>query len=265
MWSNIPMKNLIAFVFLGTALPLFAQPYKFQVIEPFLPDALNDEGVVVGHIGAPVQGVFRFNEFITNVNDPSVSGGQTALNGVNNQGEIVGTSDTGTGGFVRGFLLQRGVYQTITVPGGDLVNPAGINNAGHIVGSYSVGANNFGFILRGSALEKLANPASGINDHGDIVGNLPNGTGYLLKNGVTTPIVFPGAASTFVSGINNAGTIVGFTSTGSFVLKDGVFTTIRFPADAYFGYVNGINNSGQITGFSIGPRGLTAFIGTPVR
>src|SRR5260370_1070902 len=165
MWSNIPMKNLIAFLFLGTALPLFAQPYKFQVIEPFLPDALNDEGVVVGHIGAPVQGVFRFNEFVTNVNDPSVSGGQTALNGV--------------------------------------------------------------------------------NDHGDIVGNLPNGTGYLLKNGITTPIVFPGAASTFISGINNAGTIVGFTSTGSFVLKDGVFATIRFPADAYFGYVNGINNSGQ--------------------
>lgn len=256
------MKQIFAFALFASALPLSAGQYKFQIIDQFVPFGINNTGIVIGHAGAPLQGVFRLDHFFTNVNDPSAAGGQTALIAVNDHGDIVGNSFTGTGGFVRAFVLKGGVFQTIDIPGATLINPAAINNRGTVVGSYNDGTGTFGFILKGSVIEKLANPAAGINDKGEIVGNFPNGGAYLLKDGVITPVTGPGGAAASVAAINNSGTILG-SSSGPFVLTGGVYTSIHFPLNAFFTVVNGLNNDGQITGFSIGPKGLTTFIGTP--
>jgi uncharacterized membrane protein len=169
------------------------------------------------------------------------------------------------GAFVRGFLYKDGAFQTVTVPGAGEVSPEAINNRGDIGGSYFIGSNSFGFLIKANNIETLPNPVSGLNYSGDVVGTLPGGMGYLLRNGVTTPITLPGSVNTLVTGVNDKGAIVGFGDTTGFVLKNGIFTKINYPADAFFTRLNGINNRGQIVGFSIGPAGLTAFIATPVR
>ena len=82
-----------------------------------------------------------------------------------------------------GFLLQRGRYTTIEVPGATVETaPTGINNRGQIVG-FSV-----------------SNPAAA------------TARGFLLARGVNgpfTPVRFPGAPSTLAIGLNDAGTITG--------------------------------------------------------
>src|SRR5262245_28140651 len=61
-----------------------------------------------------------------------------------------------------------------------------------------------------------ASSAYGINDRGDIVGNYdtpgPGGesNGFVLSNGVYTPIVYGVLTGTNVTGINNAGSMVGY-------------------------------------------------------
>jgi uncharacterized membrane protein len=49
---------------------------------------------------------------------------------------------------------------------------------------------------------------SGINDSGQIIGNL-GGFGYLDTNGIIQTIAVPGSTSTVAYGINDAGEIVG--------------------------------------------------------
>ena len=108
--------------------------------------------------------------------------------------------------------------------------------------------------------------ASGINDHGDVVGGytLANDTllvhGFLLKDGVFTSITVPGATSTSPYDVNNRGDIVGSydsagANTRSFLLRDGVFATIEVPTIAGL-IATGINNRGDIVGHYRGVNGL---------
>lgn len=248
-------------LFIQPAAPGFAQSYQFRVIDPFQPNGINDLEVTVGQGGAPIQAVYRFGRFFTHVNDPMLSQtGNTLLTGVNNQGVIVGQSD------VRGFVLADGVFTTLTVPGADVVLPSSINDLGVIAGTYLVGSGSFGFVRIGNQVRVFPNPVSGINNHGDIVGNLAGG-GYLLANGVTTPINVPGSIGTEVLGINAGKTIVGFYTDTQFIShgfawNNGTFTTIDFPS-ANFTRTQAINNAGKIAGFALMPSGLTAFIATP--
>ncbi len=113
--------------------------------------------------------------------------------------------------------------------------------------------------------------ATGINDHGDVVGRY-DGHGFLLKDGVFTsfdaPDAVPGptcrSCSTSPSGINDRGDIVGTYIPAepnvffSFLLRDGVFTTIELPISPSSDLpprltgrnvsANGINNRGDIVG-----------------
>jgi probable HAF family extracellular repeat protein len=59
---------------------------------------------------------------------------QTAANGINNAGQIVGTYCAARG--FHGFLLSDGKYTTIDVPGATETLALGINAAGQIVGLY---------------------------------------------------------------------------------------------------------------------------------
>jgi len=107
----------------------------------------------------------------------------------------VGTYYNATGG--HGFLLSKGAFTTIDVPGASLTY------------------------------------VSGINPDGDIVGQYVNATGdhsFLLSKGAFTTIDVPGAYSTGAFAINPEGNIVGLyikdTRVQGFLLSKGAFTTI---------------------------------------
>lgn len=105
---------------------------------------------------------------------------------------------------------------------------------------------------------------SGINDRGDIVGNVLDQDGgpmfgFLYSNNTFTKIEAPGAARTQVSGINNSGKVVGsysnyetfreFDSFG-FVYDNGSFHGVNPPNPWNAGtYATDINNSGTIAGW----------------
>src|ERR1700674_5093962 len=79
-----------------------------------------------------------------------------------------------------------------------------INARGEIVGAYSDGQVNHGFLLSKGRFSTIDYPgslntiATGIGSDGDIVGvgsdNGINFRGYLLKNGTFSSIIFPGTS-----------------------------------------------------------------------
>ena len=101
--------------------------------------------------------------------------------GINDHGDIVRTF-TNDGGTFHGFLLTRGRFVTIDVPGASSTNAQSINNSGEIVG-ISRGAAERGFFLsrgRFVAIEipgALSTQATGINDRGQVVGTFEDSHG----------------------------------------------------------------------------------------
>lgn len=101
----------------------------------------------------------------------------------------------------------------------------------------------------------LHTQAYGINDDGEIVGSYqsdaPGGHGFLLAQGVFTPIDGPvGTVTIQAQGINKFGDIVGVYNAGApygFLLANGVFTTIAVPGNTNT-YAYGINKDGDIVG-----------------
>jgi uncharacterized membrane protein len=126
------------------------------------------------------------------------SAGYPAPNGINAQGDIVGTYGAilNNNAVTRGFLLSKGTFTSIDVPGAlaGSSSAVGINSEGDIVGAYSdSGGNAHGFlrskgrfttIYVPGAIGSFGNP-SGINPEGDIVGFYFDGSGlthgFLLR------------------------------------------------------------------------------------
>jgi uncharacterized membrane protein len=82
-----------------------------------------------------------------------------------------------------GFLLSKGVFTTIDVPGASGTVAFGINPGGDIVGFFAVGS-----------------------------GSTSQLHGFLLSKGVFTTIDVPGMSETLAFGINPQGDIVGYTT-----------------------------------------------------
>ncbi len=172
----------------------------------------------------------------------------------------------------QGFLLENGVFTSITFPGAVFTRAVGINRDGDIVGDYIISNGNgspsghdFGYLLVGGVFTQVVFPNSdstipaGVNASGDIVGwylDKVGMHGFLLSGGVYTSIDFPGAAAfTQAWKINDAGEIVGRyvgTSDGKnhmFVLSNGSFTSIPDDPDAFETAVvedGGLNRAGDI-------------------
>jgi hypothetical protein len=103
---------------------------------------INNRGDVVGNYvaGGTVYGFLRDRRGnFTTIRPPGAAA--TYVNGVNDRRQIVGASsklgpDELVGGTPSGFLLSKGVYVEIAVPGALIASFAGINNRGEIAGSY---------------------------------------------------------------------------------------------------------------------------------
>jgi uncharacterized membrane protein len=152
---------------------------------------------------------------------------------INAAGDIVGTyypkpasgvCNTGPG--QHGYLLRKGRFTSIDVPGSTFTGGYGINSEGDIVGHYGVpplGKMN-GFLFRNGEFTTYDHtPANqmtcgmGINPEGQIVGHYQDAVasgglihGFLLNEGVFTTIDIPGGKNVQAYGINPEGEIVGF-------------------------------------------------------
>jgi uncharacterized membrane protein len=134
----------------------------------------------------------------------NVPGGDyTEAHGINERGDIVGLYYTAADGVSHGFLLRKGVFTTIDVPGAaETLGARGINSRGDIVGGFTDSA----FVLHG----------------------------YLLSDGRFTQIDVPGASGNGASRINDAGDVMGhyFDAVGNhrgYIRKDGKFSDVRVP------------------------------------
>jgi len=112
---------------------------------------------------------------------------------VNGRGQIAG-GFVAAGGGEQVFLLSKGAFTTMALPGGQPVSMdnGGFNERGDIVGTYCDGAAPCLIALTGTH-------------------------GFLISGGVFTPIDIPGAAATAAVGINARGDVVGsYSDAGGF-------------------------------------------------
>jgi hypothetical protein len=157
----------------------------------------------------------------------------TTVNGINNNGDIVGFSTGATGNLTNWIRNPDGSFTLLTPPLGTADMANGINNAKTVVGV--TGANAFSLPFGGSSVTLLpaANPghtgnelAFGINDHGVIVGQYvdtsttPSTTPGFILNGTTFTILRPvapvnGVLVVNAQGINNNGLVTGFYTTNN--------------------------------------------------
>jgi uncharacterized membrane protein len=141
-------------------------------------------------------------------------------------GDIVGDYSTTVGPCTtvpdagcHGFLLSKGTFTTIDVPGAFGTTARGISPEGTIVGFYLNATGFHGFMFSNDAFITLNIDAPeslifSINPAGSIVG--ASNHGFLLWRGAFSVIDFPGADVTVPAGINPEGDIVGFYFTGPF-------------------------------------------------
>jgi hypothetical protein len=162
----------------------------------------------------------------TSFDGPGNNGGGTTVNGINNNGDIVGFSsdNPSTPTLFTNFIRNaNGTFTPLAIGAAPLAMANGINSTRQVVGADSNGT---AFFL-GGALVTLpsvngtttSQTAFGINDGGLIVGQFTDsatGTtpGFLLNGGVYTtlnPVL--NAAVTNAQGVNNNGLVTGFYST----------------------------------------------------
>jgi uncharacterized membrane protein len=98
-----------------------------------------------------------------------------------------------------------------------------------------------------------------INNKGQMVGyDYINGqqVGFLLENGVATPLVIDGTPISGAWSINDRGQIAASTDQFACVIDKGQITVVNIP-NSYFNYALGVNNRNQVCGFSFGFDFLT--------
>jgi probable HAF family extracellular repeat protein len=185
-----------------------------------------------------------------------------------------------------GFLLDRGRYEVIDLPGSEVTGAFGIstingiNNRGRIVGKavdadaegfYGLVGDRRGRFRRFDFPGALATYANKIDDRGRIVGvanrtapevGVPGTFGYLLARGGFTRIAYPGAVSTEAIGINNRGRVVGgyLDQNGvgrGFRWQNGRFTTFDGPPGPNAGLtaLTDINDRGDMVGAYVAGTG----------
>ena len=173
-------------------------------------------------IPASAATVYNFTSF----DGPGSNGGGTTVDGINNNGDLVGFSsdNANTPTLFTDFIRDANGMVTLLSLGGDpLAMANGINSSGDVAGAFSNGT---AFTLAGGTLLPLPNvngntlseTAFGINDAGLIVGqymdSITGTTPGFLYNGSTFTILNPLVIATAVNaqGVNNNGLVTGFYS-----------------------------------------------------
>ena len=235
------------------------------------PEALNNNGQVVGY--SYISGSSVYDAFFYDggplVDLGSLNGGFSIANGINDSGDIVGSSPVN--GAPHAFLVTAGNMTDLgTLPGGSSSIAYAINNQGKIVGySSTPNSGQHAFVLANGTMTDLGalnnfgvqgggiSVAFAINNKGQIAGNSYNfDTGsvngfsthaFLFDNGTMKDL---GGINAIGRGINENGTVVG----GSTVL-DGTSHAVRFDGAGSY------SDLGNLMCVSEDPITLGPFIG----
>jgi centrosomal CEP192-like protein/ASPM-SPD-2-Hydin domain-containing protein len=162
--------------------------------------AINDSGQIVGWYADPC--LCAAHGFLLSAGTYStidvLGFGSSYAYGINNSGQITGTTQPGFGtGGAHGFLLNGGNYTLIDDP--DTGSSSGtiadsINSSGKVAGYYSNGANNQGFLLDGGTFttidhqNALSTIVGGINSQGQLVGAYTDSSNVLHGFLMATPV-----------------------------------------------------------------------------
>ena len=265
--------------------------FSLNVPNPSKAVGINDAGQVIG------QGMESINSFVWTKSTGAVSlpylepyghNRYTAAYAINNLGQITGycSANPASSQYYKVPMVWSVTTGYTTIDFGIYnMNPeaCSINDSGQVVGTmsgYMLGSRSFRWSAN-SGLENLGtfgyadSMACGINNNGDIVGNVNDSTGaisqpyVLLNNGEFHTVNIPGRAID----INNSGEIVGHGFNGvnpafRWTIQDGVqdLNQLIDPASGWqlFG-AEAINESGQIVGTGRNPEGyLHGYILTPI-
>jgi probable HAF family extracellular repeat protein len=204
---------------------------------------------------------------ITDLGDLPGGSDFSVARGINDIGQVVGSSGAATG--ERAFLWSRagGLKDLGDLPGGeDFSQASGINNAGQVVGSSSAAAETRAFRWTpGGGMQNLgvlpgrdSSAASAINNAGQVVGSSsaffpePRAFRWTAAGGMQALSDQVSAAN----GINDAGQVVGWVLSGG--LQPFLWTASGgghfLPGVGSFGsgIASDINESGQVVG-TVGP------------
>jgi probable HAF family extracellular repeat protein len=201
----------------------------------------------------------------------TLGGRESYAYGINNNGQVVGTSRIAGDSAHHAFLYSGGVMIDLGTLGGTYSEAFGINNNGQVVGhsDFATGYPEYhAFVYSGGVMIDLGtfggtysySEARGINNNGQVAGwsNLAGDEpphAFLYSGGVMTDLGTLGGTQSYARGINNNGQVVGFSwiagdsAIRAFVYSGGVMTGLG-TLGGKSSYAWGINNNGQVVGDS---------------
>jgi probable HAF family extracellular repeat protein len=191
----------------------------------------------------------------------TLGGSRSAANSINQNGQVVGWSDTTTS--TDAFLWQDGKMTDLGTLGGSGSIAYGVNALGQVVGSADTNSAGHAFLWQGGAMNDLgtlggsSSTARSINGSSQIVGTSDSASGYshafLWQSGAMTDLGTLGSstAASYATSINATGQIVGYSDDNqsvAFLWQHGAMA----PLSGLFGgnnsVANQINDSGQVAG-----------------
>lgn len=196
--------------------------------------------------------------------------------GINNSGQVIGTSLDATGGIQHAFLYNNGNMVDLgTLPNDNETEGFGVNAGGEATG-YSCGASNCdAFVYSAGALVSLGTLGGlnsfgfAINDTGEVAGGSDTASGdpyAFLYNGVMNDLgTLPGDTYSYAYGINSTGQAVGYSATISgplhaFLYNNGVMQNLGTVQGGSGSEAFAINATGQIVGSATLSANYVAFL-----
>jgi PEP-CTERM motif len=194
------------------------------------PTGINDSGHIVGGVFNEIDNqevAFYYNGMTYQFINPVFAKGGAVATGINNNEQVVGYYINSSNKNV-GFLKDGNSYSDISDPLGISTFALSIDEAGEILGYYSDGAIDHGFIDSGGVFTTIDDPSATHGtiaygaDHvgavaGTYFGSVPHGFvvddphGFIEENGNYMTLDDPlGADGTEVTGITFGGDVVGY-------------------------------------------------------